>query len=231
MMGVIEILCGIIFLLMLIVCFILKSFKFPPLERIKMALEKGKRRKKVEEFIERTRRREIPTLKISTTLGIICFLLALVLTHKVFFMVVTTDSMVPTFKRGDMFLAQAIQIEPEKGDIVVFERMEIGLPISHRILKIEGERIYTGGDASGPDSWFITKKDIIAEAVTIGGVPIVIKDFGKYFILEAKELRAIGPYGQEYLFYKNLVSTFRSYALAIIIIFSALYIYLELKRT
>jgi len=205
---------------------LLEDFKVPLIERIRLHFEGAKRRKRIEEHLAR---KKVHFARIVAVLAIFAIIFALAMTNKLFWAVVTSNSMAPTLKRGDMYLAQAIYVEPKVGDIVMFKRSDIQPPITHRILKIEGDRIYTGGDASGPDPWFITKEDIIAKAVMIGGKPIVIRGFGSYFILDAKEMRSIGPYGQEYLFYKNLVQTFKSYALAIIIICISLYLYMELR--
>ncbi|AEA47840.1 signal peptidase I [Archaeoglobus veneficus] len=226
--AVLELIAVLMFLLIILVYFLVKGYTIPVIERFRIAMGKGERKKRVETIVERAKISEPPYGRIALVLSIFALLMVLTLTHKLFFAVVTSDSMVPTFKRGDMFLAQALYIDPQPGDIVMFKRPDVYLPITHRVLKVENGRIYTGGDASGPDPWYITKKDIIAEAVLIGGKPVVIKDFGKYFILDARELRSIGPYGQEYLFYKNLVNAFKSYAMAIVIISISLYVYLEI---
>ncbi len=229
LLEVVELTGVLIFLLILLAYLLVKGYTIPFVERIKIALGGGERKRVVQEITTKPVK-EPPYGRVTIVLAILALLLVLTLSHKLFFTVVTSDSMVPTFKRGDMFLAQAIYIDPKAGDIIMFKRPDIYLPISHRVLRIDGDRIYTGGDASGPDPWFISKKDIIAQAVMVGGKPIVIRDFGKYFILNAKELRSIGPYGQEYLFYKNLVNAFKSYSIAIIIISTSLYVYLEIGR-
>jgi signal peptidase len=229
MIVIVELLAIVIFMLSILIYFIIRGFKLAPLEKLRLHLERAQRGGQVKEWIDRAWRREVPVVRIAVVLGIFGCLLVMALTYKLFWTVVTSDSMVPTFERGDMFLAQAIYIEPEVGDIIVFKRKDVNLPVSHRILRISDDKIYTGGDASGADRWYITREDIIAEAVMIRGEPIVIKGFGKYFILDVKELRSIGPYGQEYLFYKNLVQLFKSYALAIMIISVTLYVYLEVR--
>lgn len=199
------------------------------IERIRLFNFSRKRKGFVNFSIQSLRHENPPYGRVATTLAIFCILLYLTLSHKLFFAVVVSDSMYPTFQRGDMYLAQAIQINPKPGDIIMFRRPDVGLPVSHRVLRVVGNKIYTGGDASGPDLIPITRKDVIAQAVMIGGKPIVIPGIGKYFILNAKQLRNIGPYGEEYLFYQKLIRAFKSYAMAIIVICLSIYVYLELE--
>ncbi len=191
----------------------------------------GYKRKKsfVESTVNELKEEKPPYERVSLVLLVFAFLLYLTLTHKLFFAVVVSDSMYPTFKRGDMYLAQAIYINPKPGDIIMFRRPDVGLPVSHRVLRVVGDLIYTGGDASGPDLIPIHRKDVIAQAVMIAGRPIVIPGLGKYFILNAKQMRSIGPYGEEFLFYQKLIKAFKSYAIAIIVICLSAYVYLEFE--
>jgi len=203
--------------------------RIPIFERVRL-LSFGKKRKDFVNFsIQNLKHENPPYGRITATLTVFCILLYLTLSHKLFFAVVVSDSMYPTFQRGDMYLAQAIYINPKPGDIIMFRRPDVGLPVSHRVLKIVGNLIYTGGDASGPDLIPITRKDIIAQAVMIGGKPVVVPGIGKYFILNAKKMRNIGPYGEEFLFYQQLIKAFKSYAIAIIVVCLSAYVYLELE--
>ncbi len=202
--------------------------KFAVFERFRV-LSYVRRKSFVETTINDLRQDTPPYGRVSLVLFVFAFLLYLTLSHKLFFAVVVSDSMYPTFKRGDMYLAQAIYINPKPGDIIMFRRPDVGLPVSHRVLKIVGNLIYTGGDASGPDLIPIKKKDVIAQAVMIGGRPIVIPGLGKYFILNAKQMRSVGPYGEEFLFYQKLIRAFKSYAMAVIIISLSAYVYLEFE--
>lgn len=227
---IVEAICVASLIFIIYAYFRVRGYRFSFLERIRIISERNERRRIVNSRVEMFKNKEKPVLRTLVVLGFIVLLLTLAFTHKLFWAVVISDSMAPTMKRGDMILVQAIYINPHVGDIIMFKRPDSYLPITHRIIKIVDGRIYTGGDASGPDPWFITKKDIIAQAVMIGGRPIVLRGFGKYFILNAQELRSIGPFGEEYMFYKNLVNAFKNYALAIVIICSAIYVYLELCR-
>ncbi|MFO7967791.1 MAG: signal peptidase I [Archaeoglobaceae archaeon] len=222
-----QITAVVIFLLMILTYFLVSGFRVGPMERVGLMFEKTHRETRLDEVLE-AHRKEAPVTRLVFVMTVIGLLMLLALTQNLFFAVVTSGSMEPTLQKGDMFLAQALVIEPEVGDIIMFNRPDIYLPIAHRVIGLTGDTIYTGGDASGPDEWRITEDDITAEAVQIAGEPIVVPNLGSYFVLEAQELRTIGPYGQEYAFYKNLVTTFKSFALAIIIICIAIYIYLEM---
>ncbi len=208
-----------------------KGYRLSFVERVQLRTRGSARRRFIEERVESYRVKERPVGRTMFIMGIIVLLLILSFTHKLFWAVVISDSMRPTMKRGDIILMQAIHIDPHVGDIIMFKIPTYYLPITHRIIRMKHGLIWTGGDASGPDPWVITKKDIIAQAVMIGGKPIVIPGVGKYFILNAQKMRNIGPFGEEYLFYRNLVRAFKNYALAIVIVCSAFYIYLELGRS
>ncbi len=186
-------------------------------------------KKKIKKIITPDEKERSPVAP-AITIAIFLILLFLALNHKIFWVVVVSNSMSPTFERGDMVLMQSISMHPKKGDIVLFYNKEYNLPVTHRVLNVKGDLIFTGGDSSGPDSTPSSVKSIVAKAITIGGRPIVIKNVGYYFILDATKMRDIGPYGQEYLFYKNLINAFRNYALAIVIIGIVSYLYLEMRE-
>ncbi len=228
---IVELISLISLLIIIYAYFQVKGYRLSFLERFRLISERSERRRIIQSRVELFKKKEKPVFRTFAVLGFVVLLLLLAFTHKLFWAVVVSDSMYPTMKRGDIILVQAIHIDPHVGDIIMFKRPDSYLPITHRVLKIQGDLIYTGGDSSGPDPWVITKKDVIAQAVMIEGKPIVIPGVGKYFILNAQELRSIGPFGEEYMFYKNLVKAFKNYALAIILICSALYVYLELGRS
>lgn len=188
-------------------------------------------RKQVRELLDSSKRsRNTAILMAVAEIAVFLVIVYLGITMKVFFAAVVSNSMYPTFERGDIVLIQTIFKEPKEGDIVMFVKEDVGYSVTHRVLKVVDDKVYTGGDASGPDSQPIRKEDIIGKAVLIFGKPIVIKGVGNYFILDARELRDIGPYGQEYLFYKKMLDAFRQYALSIIVIGISAYIYSLLRE-
>jgi len=196
--------------------------------RLELLFARSRMAARLSDFLK-PKKREVSLLRISLELGVFLLLIYAALSYKVFWVAVVSNSMYPTFERGDMVLVQNLFVDPEPGDIIMFKRPDLNYPVTHRVLRVIDGKIYTGGDASGPDSFPISRKDVMGEAVLIFGKPVVLKGVGKYFILDATELRNIGPFGQEYLFYKKLVETFRQYAIAIIIISISLYIYLEVR--
>ena len=226
---IVELVCLLSILLILCLYLRFSGYRIKTLEKFDLTIRGKRRRKEIEERVRSYRVEDRPYLRTAVVVSAVLLLLILSMTHKLFWAVVISDSMRPTMKRGDIILMQAIYIDPHVGDIIMFRVPNFYLPVTHRVVKIEGKYIYTAGDASGPDPWVITRKDIIAQAVTVFGRPIVIPGVGKYFILNAEKLKSIGPFGEEYWFYKNLIRAFKNYALAIVIICTAAYVYLEMK--
>ncbi len=201
-------------------------------ENLEAGLRILQTKRKANELIKRIFKSRIVVVTIAIIeITVFLVIVYLGLTMKIFFAAVLSNSMYPTFERGDIVLVQTIFKEPREGDIVMFVNKELGYSVTHRVIKVVGDKVYTGGDASGPDGDPISKKDIIGKAVMIFGKPVVVKGVGNYFILDVKELRDITPYGEEYLFYKNLLDAFRQYALAVIIIGLSGYIYLAIRDT
>ncbi len=154
----------------------------------------------------------------SLILSIFIFVIVILLFKFVFFAVVTSDSMSPTFERGDLVLMQRIHIAPEVGSIIMLESSTSMLPVTHRVVAVTDEGVMTKGDARAfADPWVVPKEAILGEAVEIQGRPIVLKALGNYFILNPKEVR-IGRYGSEYTFVKNLFKVIRMYGYALCII-------------
>jgi len=63
---------------------------------------------------------------------------------------VESNSMIPTFYKGDMLVLQGVPIEELKvGDVIVFSSTERGTPIVHRIVDINPDGSFqTKGDAN-----------------------------------------------------------------------------------
>ncbi len=176
---------------------------------------------------------EAPTiLGTVVTLTLFSLVVSALLFHLIFFTVVTSGSMSPTFERGDLLLMQAIDKDVKVGDIILFRPRESLTPCTHRVVSIEGGRIRTMGDAVGvPDPWVLTEDDVVAKAVILGGKPVVIKDVGDYFILDytKKELR-VGRYGSEYTFIENLLNVVKAWGYVLCIIAVAGYILLTARE-
>ena len=154
----------------------------------------------------------------SLVLSILTIIIVMLLFKIVFFAVVTSDSMSPTFERGDLILMQRIHVDPRVGDIIMLENSASMLPITHRVVAVTNGGVRTKGDARAfTDPWLVPKQEILGEAVQIHGRPIVLKAIGNYFILDPKEM-GVGRYGSEYMFIKNVFLAIRMYGYALCII-------------
>ena len=134
----------------------------------------------------------------------ITLILAYILYNFMFFSVVLSNSMRPTFERGDMVLMQGYNTTPQVGDIIMFNVAKIGKDqvITHRIYSIsknsntEKYQIKTKGDAADRiDDWTLIPRDVHSKAVVIGGEPIVIKTAGYYFLDDTPTTTYSGEFG------------------------------------
>ena len=148
------------------------------------------------------------------------------------FQVVVSDSMKPVFARGDLILSQAINKEPHVGDIVTFRATNVQYPLSHRVVNIQNNRVFTKGDNNPTvDDYGTTKNDIIAKAVVIRNQPFVIKGVGAYFIFDFSQQGALSKYGDKFTFLQQLFSAIRTWGYVITIIaFAALLMSMAGKR-
>lgn len=147
------------------------------------------------------------------------------------FMVVISDSMKPTFERGDIILTQSIFLTPEPGDIITFNVQDMRTAESHRVLSVDNNTgaIRTQGDAySRPDSFRTTQKDVIAKAVTFNGKPVVIKNLGALFIVDYSKQGIIFKYGDKFSFVQKLSASIKAWGL--VITMTALLIYILSMR-
>ena len=149
----------------------------------------------------------------------------------VFFTAIVSNSMQPTFKKGDLVLMQKIATAPEEGDIIMFEHKDIMLPITHRAIAVTDAGSKTMGDARGvTDPWLVQNEAIMAKAVQIDGKPLVLEDVGNYFILETSEMGYDPQYGSEYTFMKNIFSMLRLYGYVVCVIAILGYVLLSLTE-
>lgn len=169
-------------------------------------------------------------IRASLPFSMFLFVILVLLFKIVFLTAITSDSMRPTFKRGDLVAMQKLYTTPKEGDIIMYERPEYMLPIVHRVVWVGDGRARTKGDARGrADPWVVRESEIMAKAVKVGGEPIVLKDVGNYFILDTREMR-YGKYGLEYSFMKNVFSMIRLYGYALCVIAIAGYVILTLRE-
>ncbi|MCZ7400085.1 MAG: signal peptidase I [Candidatus Methanoperedens sp.] len=166
---------------------------------------------------------------ILTTVLLLMFLLA---SKAVFFTAVVSGSMTPTFERGDMVLMQNIDRTYRVGDIIMFTRPDTSNPESHRIVSITSEGIQTQGDAVGiMDYWVIKDKEIIGKAITLEGKPVVIKGYGRFFIVDyINKNQDFGPFGQDAQKYIMFVQIVKLYGYVIAVVSLLLYIVVTVRK-
>ncbi|NOZ59824.1 MAG: signal peptidase I [Euryarchaeota archaeon] len=159
------------------------------------------------------------------------FLGYLILSKFFFFAVVVSDSMRPTFEKGDLVLIQTLSREPEVGDIILFsgfieldqERREF---VIHRVYAITGDgMVKTRGDAmTAPDPWEVPPEKIVGKAVTLFGHPVVIKKVGESLILEP------GKAITNPLVIQYIIGTARKMGMVIFLLVILMYVLLEFRE-
>jgi len=127
-------------------------------------------------------------IKIKDILGATYFLgtvlIGLMLINKMlFFSLVLTQSMFPVLHPADLVLMESISKEVHVGDVVMFHPPNEPNPIIHRVTFIEDGILKTKGDVSSDeDEWITPINSVLGKTVTISGKPIVVKNFGLYFM-------------------------------------------------
>ncbi|MFZ3059506.1 MAG: signal peptidase I [Candidatus Methanoperedens sp.] len=170
--------------------------------------------------------------KVLLPIAITLFIAYILSAHLLFFAIVTSGSMEPTFKKGDLVFMQNIFVKPKVGDIIIFEDPQKNVvsnkpvTVTHRIIEIQGETILTKGDNNPrADSWKINKKVIIGKAFVLGSNPTVLKDVGKYFLLDFRT----DQYTEEYLAIAKTIQNMRTMGLMIFFVCLAMYLFLSIR--
>lgn len=112
-------------------------------------------------------------------------------------LIVTTGSMSGTIEEGDLIIVKSSD-EYKIGDIVTFLGQGDDIPTTHRIIRIDGDKFYTKGDANNTeDPRAVLKEDMVGKVV--GRVPYVglffrwIKeDFGWLYLVSGLAVIAAG---------------------------------------
>lgn len=165
----------------------------------------------------------------------ITLFIAYILSAKLlFFAIVTSGSMEPTFKKGDLVFMQDIFAKPKLGDIIIFQDPERKIvsdrpvTITHRINSITGDTIRTKGDNNpNQDNWKITKKDLLGKAIILNDKPLVLKDIGKYFLLDYKSQE----YTAEFLAIATTIQNMRTLGIMIFFVCIGLYLMLSIRES
>lgn len=103
-------------------------------------------------------------------------------------LIVTTGSMAGTINEGDMIIVKKSD-EYKVGDVVTFLPDGDTVPTTHRIMRIEGDRYFTKGDANNvEDARSIEKRHIVGKVT--GTMPIlglfctwVTQEFGWLYLV------------------------------------------------
>lgn len=78
---------------------------------------------------------------------------------------VFSNSMVPTFEKGDMIIVKGTD-SPEIGDVIVFDSPGYNYPIIHRIIDINENGMLTKGDHNPvKDPWTISQENVHGKAI------------------------------------------------------------------
>ena len=169
------------------------------------------------------------TIKITLITIISTLCVAFLLYNYIFFTVPISDSMRPTFIKGDLILMQKYDTEPHEGDIIMFEIAYLGKKnqvITHRIHSITPDGVKTKGDANGAvDSWILSPERIYAKAITINEIPIVLKSVGHYFL----DTQISTTYAKEFGFMQSLAKGGKQFGLLIFVICIVGYLWLSIE--
>lgn len=155
----------------------------------------------------------------------------IILNQLIFLAIITSGSMSPTLEVKDLVLIQNLKIDPQQGNIIMFETKEATMPVIHRIDSISGENIRTKGDAAElVDNWIIRKDQIQGEAIIFQGKPIVVKSIGEYLLFDPNNVR-ITKYGSEIYQMSKIIKNIKNLGLTIFIICILLYIFMNFRST
>jgi len=140
--------------------------------------------------------------------------------------------MEPTFKKGDLVFMQDILAKPRVGDIIIFQDPKgaiVGnkpVTFTHRVFEISGDKIKTKGDNNPfPDSWYISKNKILGKAIIISNKPLVLKDVGKYFLLDYRNTQ----YTEEFFAISRTIQNMRTMGIMIFFVCLILYLFLSIR--
>ncbi len=105
---------------------------------------------------------------------------------------VTSSSMWPALHKGDLVVLEGVDSisDLSVGDIIAF-RHEDGFAI-HRIVKIEGDKITTKGDANSLDDPAVGIKDVVGQVFKLGGRPVHVPYIGNLPLLLHRTTEATG---------------------------------------
>lgn len=96
---------------------------------------------------------------------------------------ITSSSMWPTLKRGDLVVVKGIdESAVSVGDIVVYES-GTGTMVIHRVITVDGQTLVTQGDANGEPDEPIALADVAGVVPVLGGAPLHLPYLGQITLL------------------------------------------------
>jgi hypothetical protein len=126
---------------------------------------------------------------------------------------------------------QDLKIDPDNGDIIMFETKEANMPVIHRVYSVSENGIRTKGDAAQlVDEWTLDKDQIKGKAILFQSKPIVVKNVGVYLLYNPDEIR-VTNYGSEIYQISQMVKNFKKLGLLIFIICISIYIITNFRHT
>jgi len=206
-----------------------------PLNPVYSSFAGFNRNRRIKGYLRECKKVPPSTQKVFLTEGLTILTVVSVMfilgTKMVFFTAVVSNSMVPTFAKEDLVLAQNIDRSIKPGDIIMFRTPDTNMPVMHRVVDITREGIKTKGDANpAVDWWTVKPEDVMGKAITINGKPIVIKNFGRYFIIDDAH-QDFGPFGQDYRKYLLFFEVLKLYGFIISTVSLLLYIAITYRKT
>lgn len=169
-------------------------------------------------------------LGIIIPLSIVIIIGFLLYYQMIFFAVVGSGSMEPTFKKNDLILMQKINVEVNNEDIIMFKTPTVLIPVTHRVVGVSDDMIFTKGDAGRfRDDWVVKNDQILGKAITYNKKPIIIKDVGIYLIEDVEWAIRMSRYGHEFDIVKKLITSIKSFGLVIFVCAIFIYILTSIK--
>mgnify|MGYP001568011270 CR=1 FL=1 len=100
---------------------------------------------------------------------------------------ITSGSMWPVLKEGDLVLIKAVTREEVGiGDIIVYRNKPNSGFTIHRVLRLDQDQIVTKGDANFNEDQPIVYESIVGRALTLGGKPLRLPYLGLITVLANK---------------------------------------------
>lgn len=153
----------------------------------------------------------------------------IILNQLMFFAIITSGSMSPTLEVKDLVLMQNLDVDLQKGDIIMFETKEANMPVIHRVYSVSDGGIRTKGDAADlVDNWVLKKEQIKGKGITFQGKPVVVKNIGEYLLFDSKMVR-INQYGSEMYRASQFINNIKDLGLTIFIFCILLYGFLNFR--